>query len=50
MGDTSDVESVDNSKSGDSVGSKANKNGGKVKKVAKKKNQRGERCPRDGAS
>jgi hypothetical protein len=31
MGDISDVESVDNSKSGDSIGSKANKNGGKVK-------------------
>jgi hypothetical protein len=36
MGDTSNVESIDNSKSGDSVGSKTNKNGGKVKKAAKK--------------
>jgi hypothetical protein len=36
MGDTSDVESVDNSKSGDSIGSKVNKNGDKVKKAAKK--------------
>jgi hypothetical protein len=30
MGNTSDVESVDNSKSGDSVGSKMNKNGDKM--------------------
>jgi hypothetical protein len=36
MGDTSDVECVDNSKSGESISSKANKNGSKVKKAAKK--------------
>jgi hypothetical protein len=36
MSDTSDIESVDNSKSGDNIGSKVNKNGSKVKKAAKK--------------
>jgi hypothetical protein len=36
MGDTSDVESINNSKFGNSIGSKTNNNGGKVKKAAKK--------------